>query len=169
MQTANKLILAFVTLIIGAVLIGSIATQGLAVTGKTSVVNEAIDITTARLTDAGSINTSKTFTVTNNPTSWKVNDCPLTTVVYGNSSDDYALTTDYTVDLSTGVITLVNSSAVVYGTNDTLVDYVYCGDDYMNLGWGRTLINLVSGFFAIAMLMISVGLFFSIAKDNGIF
>ena len=38
----------------------------------------------------------------------------------------------------------------------------------MNLSWGRTGINLVPGFFAIALLLVSVGLFWSIARDNGI-
>lgn len=167
--STSKLVLAFVTLIIGAVLIGSIATNGLAVTDKKSVSDEAIDISTAR--DAnGDINTSVTFTITsdNVPLSWQAADCPLSSIVYGNSSTDYTVTTDYTFATTTGVLTLVNSTAVIEGGNSTLIDYIHCGDDYMNLSWGRTLINLIAGFFAIAILLVSVGLFYDVAKDNNI-
>ena len=52
--------------------------------------------------------------------------------------------------------------------NNSLMSYTHCPDNYMNIGWGRTLINLVPGLFAIAILLASVGLFFSVAKDYGI-
>lgn len=168
--TANKLVLAFVTLIIGVVLIGSIATQGLINTQKTNVADEAISISSLRADDnSNSINTSAAnFTVTNNPTSWKSDDCPLTNFVYGNASDNYTVTTDYVIDLSKGILQVLNTTAPREGGNDTLADYTYCPDTYMNLTWGRTAVNLVAGFFAIAILLISVGLFYSVAKDVGI-
>jgi|TARA_B100001971_G_C18172395_1_gene527933 uncharacterized membrane protein len=164
MDANKKLILAFVTLILGAVLIGTIASSAIAVTDKTGVSDETLDISAARVAN-GDINESYEFTVTNNPTGWKTGDCPLTSVTYGNSSTDYTITTDYLITLATGNLTLKNTSVTVLGTNDTLIDYTYCADDYMNLGWGRTIINLVAGFFAIALLLVSVGLFYSIVKD----
>ncbi|MFW6130033.1 MAG: hypothetical protein ACOC56_02540 [Atribacterota bacterium] len=164
---ANKLILAFVSLIIGVILIGTVATNSLTVTEKTLLENEAIDISSAR-DDNGDINESVTFTVANAPTTWKINDCPLSSVTYGNSSLDYTLTTDYLITLSTGVLSLKNVTEVIEGSNNTLIDYTYCADDYMNLSWGRTMLNLIAGFFAIAILLVSLGLFYSVAKDAGI-
>jgi len=175
-SSTNKLIAAFIMLILGIVFASQAATIGQEVTTKTTIEDEAISLTTARTTDGlGDINVSVTFTIVEDPTNtWKSADCPITNVIYGNSSKDFIVTTDYTFDGATGVLTLVNSTNVrgpagaVTGSNDTLISYDYCGDDYINLTWGRTGINLVPGFFAIALLLISVGLFYSIAKENGI-
>jgi len=164
----GKLVLAFVTLLLGVVLITSIATQGLAVTDKKVISNEVEAFTP---TAEGGINTTEVHTVTNAPTGWKVDDCPLTSVTIGNASDDFTLTTDYTLTASAGTFLLLNT-AVVNGSigadNNTYVDYTYCGDDYMNIGWGRTMINLVAGFFALAILGAAIGLFYSVGKDTGI-
>lgn len=169
LNVTGKLVLAFFTLIIGVVLIGSIASNALASTDKVIVNAETIDISTSRMTGANSINVSVTHDVTNAPTSWKRQDCPLTSITYGNSSTDFALTTDYTVDTALGTITLVNSTALINSVpNSTFVDYTYCGDDYLNSSWGRTVLLLVAGFFALAILGASLGLFYSVAKDTGI-
>lgn len=166
----GKLVLAFVTLLLGVVLITSIATQGLAVTDKNAITNEAQAFT---IDDDIDVNTTAEYTVTNNPTSWKVNDCPLTSFAIKNASGGTALTltTDYLITASTGVFTLKNTSTTVGmigADNNTYVDYTYCGDDYMNIGWGRTMINLVAGFFALAILGAAIGLFYSVGKDTGI-
>ena len=52
--------------------------------------------------------------------------------------------------------------------NDTYISYAYCGDNYLNSAWGRTVLNLVAGFFALALLGIGIGTFYSIAKDANI-
>lgn len=166
----GKLVLAFVTLLLGAVLIGSLSTNILGNTDKTVIADEAIDLSSSWTPVDGSINVSSgtnNLTVTNNPTSWKVNDCPLTSVVYGNSSEDYTLDTDYTLTASSGLINVLNTTVTVEGGNATLIDYTYCANDYLNISWGRTVLNLVSGFFALAILLMSIGLFFSVAKDTG--
>lgn len=166
----GKLVLAFVTLLLGAVLIGTVATNGLAVTDKKVISNEVEAFTPV---NAGDINTTEVHTVTNAPTSWKVNDCPLTSVAIKNASGGTALTdtTDYTLTASAGTFLLKNTTttvAMIGADNNTYVDYTYCGDDYMNLTWGRTLINLVAGFFALAILGVSLGLFYSVGKDTEI-
>ena len=174
-SSTNKLIAAFIMLILGVVFASQVATIGQEVTTKSTVINESIDITDAKQ-ELGDINVSVTFPIAQDPTdTWKALDCPITSVTYGNSSKVWALTTDYTFDAATGVLTLVNSTDVRgpagapgINSNDTVISYIYCGDDYINLTWGRTGINLVPGFFAIALLLISVGLFYSIAKENGI-
>jgi len=183
MSTGMKLVFAFITLIIGVVLVGTIATQGLEVTDKKFVDGEVHDITTlyhqnvtgSFINDSG---TNSTISITNAPVStWKSVDCPLTNVVVANVSGA-ALTvdTDYTVDTAAGTIAFINTvdtNTTNFGgggalANNSYIDYNYCADDYLNSSWGRTVLNLVAGFFAIAILLASVGLFFSIAKDYGL-
>lgn len=165
----GKLILGFVTLLLGAVLITSVADNNVAVTDKRWIANEVVTTTPINITDP---NTTEVHTLANAPTAWKKTGCPLTNVAIGNSTEDFTETTDYTVDLNEGTFLIVKSSTTVGsiqgGDNSTYVDYNYCGDDYMNLSWGRSIINLVGGFFAIAILLVSVGLFFSVGKDTGI-
>ena len=174
MSVTSKLVLAFVTLLLGVVIIGVIATQQLAVTDKTAVSSEVHNVlptieTGRNTTD---INETITYTLTNAPTGWKVNDCPLTSVVITNTTGGNTLTvtTDYTLTASAGTIVFKNTTATValIGPNSTLVDYYYCPDDYMNLTWGRTVINMVPGFFALAILGASLLLFYSVAKDYDI-
>ncbi len=171
-SSAAKLIAGFVLLIIGIVLASQVAVIGTEVTGKLGQTNESIAIPTQGYDGEGSINESYVYTVINNPTSWKTEDCPLTGVSLSNSSGSaYTTTTDYVFTASTGTFTLVNTTLThnaILNDNLTYVGYIYCGDDYMNLGWGRTGINLVPGFFALALLLTSIGLFYSIAKENGI-
>ncbi len=168
LSITNKIVLAFVTLIIGVVLIGSIATQSLAVT-ETTAASETKALTIDNDID---INETEVYTVTNNPTGWKVTDCPLTNLVISNQSGTaLTVTTDYIPTLSAGTYTMVNNSdtiELIGAYNNTYVTYSYCGDDYMNLTWGRTIINLLAGFFALAILGLSVGLFYSVGKDTGI-
>ncbi|MCP3685541.1 MAG: hypothetical protein GY861_23065 [bacterium] len=166
-NTTSKLILGFVALLLGAILASQVAVQANVVTEKSRVSDEAIDISVARLA-GGDINETYPFTVTYAPSGWKMEECPLTAVTYGNSTDDYTVTTDYVMTASTGVLTLLNTTEVYQGTNDTLVDYTYCGDDYTNLAWGRTAIQVAIGLFALGVFLLAVGLFYSVAKDTGL-
>ena len=166
-MTVNKLIAAFVTLILGVALLGVVATSTEASTSKTYARNESFTIDKS----VADINTTYMYTVAQPPTSWKIDDCPLTSVVLTNSSDNTAwtVTTDYTFNLNNGTFYLLNSTAVRLSANNlTYVSYNYCADDYINIGWGRTTINLVGGFFALAILFVSLALFYSIGKDVGI-
>jgi hypothetical protein len=164
-KSTSKLILAFVTLILGIVLIQVIASTTNSITTLTGVNSEALSIAPSRTGD-GTINQSlSNFTVTNYPTSWKVNDCPIVVSRYGNASNAYTLDTDYKVYGSLGRITVLNTTTTVYGGNSTLVSYAYCKDDYLNSTFGRTSVSLIGGFFALALMLISVGLFYSVAKD----
>ena len=178
LSNIQKLMLAFVTLILGIVLVGVIATQSLAVTAKTIVYDESDALATAGCIVAADVSVNESLsacniTVTNVPTGWKATDCPLTSVtVFNTSAGTYsALTegTDYNLVAPTGIIQMLNTTDTDEGdVNTTYTNYVYCGDDYMNIGWGRSIINLVGGFFAIALLLVSVGLFYDVAKESGI-
>lgn len=167
--TTGKLIAAFVTLLIGAVLIGSIATEGQAKTTYSREVDEGVAVTW----HASTVNSSTDFRVAKYPTTWEIADCPLTTLsMKAGNGTPMTLTTDYTVtSYVTGQFRLVNNSntyAAIPKTNTTLVSYNYCADDYMNSTWGRTVLNLVPGFFALAILGASLLLFYSVAKDYDI-
>lgn len=165
---ANKLILAFVALLVGVILIGSLATEATDKTEKTILEGETLSTVGSCADDTG-LNPGVNLTITNYPSSWKSTDCPIEDFSITNSSGDALTeTTDYTFTASTGVVNLENTSTTVdicSFDNVSLVNYTYCGDNYMNLSWGRSVINNVAGFFAIALLLTSVGLFYSVAKD----
>lgn len=167
----SKLILAFTMLIIGIVLITPLATQGNAVTDKKGITDESISIASAVL-NPKDINSSVNFTVANVPATWKTEDCPLSSVVVTNGSGTTLTSaTDYILTASEGRIAFLNTTEtqnIATSDNSTLVDYVYCGDDYVNVSWGRTSIDVVMGLFAIAVLGVSLFLFFDLARDAGL-
>lgn len=182
-NATSKLILAFVVLIVGLALIGSVANNTNSVTDKTGVSAETLDISSARLGTGScpmSIDPTVALSLTNSPTGWKTADCPITNFVMLNQTGETAtVTTDYVLFASNGTLLLKNTTAWVLpncsatgtGTetsNTTILSYIYCQDEYVNIAWGRTILDLVAGFFALALLGISVGLFYGVAKDAGI-
>lgn len=169
LDNTSKILLAFITLLLGIILIGSISTETLDKV-STEVKTETVNLAPARLS-GGALNTTYPFTLDTHP-SWRADssECIPTTIGYKNQTGDaMTVTTNYVFTSSTGLLTVTNLPALNdTGSNTTTASYAYCPDDYLNLSWGRTLLNLISGFFAIALLLISVGLFYSVAKDNGI-
>jgi len=171
-SSTNKLIAAFVLLILGIVFISQVAVIGSGVTTRIGIAGE----TQALTTNTSDLNTSgmeaSSYQITKSPTGWKSDDCPITNFVIKNSSGSALVEdTDYDIAAANGTWRLIRTDltkTTLYPANVSYAYYEYCGDDYMNLTWGRIGINLVPGFFAIAMLLISVGLFYSIAKENGI-
>ena len=160
----NKLILAFVILIVGVVLISPLASSVWDITSKTSTT-DTIDVSSARL-PGNNIDNTVTFTVSNPPIS---DECPLTDYSISNSSTTFIETTDYVFTASDGTFILENSTNWIDNPeNATLVTYVYCSDGYIYSGWGNTILNLVPGFFALAILLVSVALFYSISREIGI-
>jgi len=167
-QGSSKWILAAVFLIIAAILAAQLPAAGVDRYTKTAVTDEVIDISSTRM-PGGGINASITLTIANPPTSWKVTECPIAGVVYSNSTSNFAVTTDYTLAATTGVLTLVNSTAMYANPeNSTLIDYTYCSDDYVTLAWGRTAIQLTYGFFALGAFGIALTLMYSIWKESGL-
>ena len=176
-NSVTKLILGFLVLIVGLSLIGTVAQQSNSAIDKLGIANETFDIAAARLADgcgAGSINATYPFTIANYPTGWKIADCPIESVVIKNQTLNTAtVTTDYLFFSNNGTFYLLNTTTFT-GTdcassgNITTADYLYCPDTYINVAWGRSVLTLVSGFFALALLGVAVGLFYSVAKDFGI-
>lgn len=180
-NSAILIIIAFFTLILGVSLLTAIASQEQAVVSKTSTANETVNFRTCRGEDILINDTGCNLTLTNAPTGWKLLDtddpCPLTSLVMRNcTADTLTVSTDYIITLGTGIVELRNTSDVTCGGldvtlplgNNTFVDYKYCPDDYLTQSWQRSLLDVVVGFFAIALMVISVGLFYSIARREGI-
>jgi hypothetical protein len=171
LSTIQKLLLAFITLIIGLVLVGSVATSTGGLTSYNSITGE----TQALKTNGTDLNTTgmtgATYTIANYPTSWKVDQCPITSFTIKNSSGSALVAdTDYTFTASSGQFVLLRTDltkATLYPSNVSYQSYAYCPDDYV-LSWGGTVLNLVPGFFALAILIFSVGMFYSLARDAGI-
>ena len=168
-SSVYKLVAAFTLLIIGVVLLSTVAGLTNDVTEKVRVTNESTDVSSAWL-NATNVNSSIVFTLDNNPTGWRITDCPVGGVVFRNSTgDEMTITTDYLITTSAGTFTLKNTTATQNLTsNTTYTDYNYCGTGYLTQGWNRSVLDLVPGFFALAILGISLLLFYSIAKDEGI-
>lgn len=174
-RNIGLLIAAFVLIIVGASLIGVIATEEQIVTTKTIVSNETHNVlpTIATGRNATEINETITYTLTNAPTGWKLYDCPITTFTLTNSSGtEFTDTTDYIVNLTAGTLTLVDSATALVTltvtNNNTYATYGYCADGYMNAGWGRSVLDLVPGFFALAVMGIGIALFYGVMKNEGL-
>lgn len=136
-----------------------IFTQQSAMTTKNTVADEAIDISTAR-NSSGDVDLSRSnFTVANAPSGWKVTECPLTSVVYGNATEDWVLATDYNVYADSGIIQVLNSSNTVtdQNGNSTFVDYTYCLDGYNTSGGSRSIAGLIGLFTALALVAFVIG------------
>lgn len=167
MGYTSRILLGFVALLIGVLLLSQIATESNGTVSKGGVVN---DSTTFVINGAGtSVNTTREYTLgTLGETSV---DCPITNFVLAasNATTEWTDVTDYVVDLDAGTFTLKNTSATwaeVLTSNVTLADYNYCDAGYMQLGWGRTMLNLTPGFFALALLLVAVALFYGIYRDT---
>ena len=168
------LISVFVALIIGVVLIGPASEQILDVTGLTSN-GETQYIVMINSTD---VNETYEYTLTNAPSlgPWQYgapgdssDGCPITNFVMTNGTGEVLTdATDYTVDLEAGTYTMGNTSNTVnLADNTTTIAYSSCGDDYQS-GWGATMLTLIPGFFALAVLLVVAFLIFDILKREGI-
>lgn len=179
-SSAILLITAFFTLILGVVLLTSIAESEQGLVTKDSTENESITFAQCRDAEMTINDTGCNKTLTNAPTGWKLDDdkdaCPLTAFTLKNcTGDTLTIATHYTVGLSTGVVEMRNVTNticnVTSGTlleNNTFAGYSYCPDDYLTQSWNRTLMDVVVGFFGLALMIISVGLFYMIARKEGI-
>jgi hypothetical protein len=177
---------AFVALLIGVVLIGTIASSTNAVTKKTIASAETANLYSNgcwHLSSGveqvnGTTDADCNITVTNAPTGWRTESaegCGIGSVVVTNSSGNtFTLNTDYLVFPYSGIIQMLNTSRTSSGAsglgalNTTIVYYNYCRTDYVNSGFGRSATDLIAGFFALSLLVISVGLFYQVLKNEGL-
>ena len=161
--SVGQIVVFFMGIIISVAFLPQIFDTQNLMTDKQAIVDEAIDISPARLAN-GDINETYEFTVTNAPDGWKTTECPLESVVYGNSSDDYTVTTDYLITASSGVLTVVNTTVTVEGGNNTVIDYAYCADGYNTSSGARGVAGII-GLFAV-MILLGFGIFY--LRESGV-
>jgi hypothetical protein len=139
-------------------------------TNRVTVINERIDISTARITGGG-INESKELSIANIPKSWKlsVTEClPGKTgngfILKNQSGNTLATTTDYIV-YDKGNLTLKNVLNLNRSSfNSTNVSYYYCSDNYVPGSSNQSILSLIVLFFTIAIL-ITVVVYFLKSKS----
>jgi len=171
------LVLGFVFLILGSALIPVIASNTNERTNLNLAVGENHNVTTGfniTLSQVNESDSGSNFTITNAPTGWEVTGCPITSFSLQNDSTVYTSGTDYNFYPTTGLVQMLNTTTTD-GNNDTkvpngnlFVRYNYCGDGYINSSWGRTVLDLISGFFALALLGGSLYMFYSVFRETGI-
>ena len=161
-----------IAVLIGVILVQIVADQTVAKT-QLLAITDTIDVNSAVVGTTNRTKQSVIFTVTNPPTTWRQDLCPLTSVTIKNvSGATLAETTGWVMDKSAGKFYMVNGSVAWTSfsgaTNTTTVSYTYCPDEYINEGWQRTVLNLVPGFFVLAILMGVAFVIFYIMKKEGI-
>lgn len=171
-STISILIGGAIVAILVCALITSLAEESLKRTTTTLITSELHNVlpTIATGKNNSNVNATITYTLTNAPTGWKVQDCPITSFVLKNSSGtSFTVTTDYVLTASAGTYTLVDSATALANlgiNNNTYATYNYCANDYLNSSWGRTLLNLTPGLIAIALLVAMVGVAYMLLQGK---
>lgn len=167
-KSVMMLVGAFVAIIIGISLLGVIASEGNKITDINNISGETVDYSSAREDGTGLIEPNN-FTIANPPTTWRTTQCPIEGFVLYNSSGVLTDSVDYTFTASSGVIAFENTDNVNgSASNTTSATYQYCSGAYLTQGWTRTIIDLVPGFFALGLLGVGVGLFYSVGSREGV-
>jgi hypothetical protein len=187
MSATNKLIMAFVTLLIGVILLSVMAQQSLVVTDSTAfgyatgptIVrwgpdNNVNDTFRWYMNNTGAVATSIVENVevgcggidTSNTYMFNGTTAAPGTNLGLSGAGNWTLTCSTTFGQT--YITYVNSTGMVDNIGNTTAFYVkYYPMSYLTQGWNRTILNLTPGFFALALLAVSLALFYSIARDYG--
>jgi len=186
-QSVSMVILAFLTLIIGVSLLVTASGEIANVAQTVNVQNETLDISDAvELTGAGVgfYNFSFANLTGDGTTTSEFDEASGCVTAISNASGAAAgsyltVTTDYiaycnptTAGQGRGVFHFTNTTKVqnfanVSTANLTNISYRYITANYLKTRWNRTVLNLVPGFFAIALLIVSVGMFYAVAKREG--
>jgi hypothetical protein len=170
------LIVGFLAVLIGTVIITESSQEVVKITDRLSATQN-LDLNALGCYDItlGQVNESSAncnITLTYAPTGWKSGgECPLTTLIAKNKTGETTLTlnTDYFVNLDTGLIGFKNTTTTNMTNlgNVSVVTYKYCGDGHQS-GWGATMLNMVPGFVALAILMAVAFLIVWILKREGV-
>jgi hypothetical protein len=162
-KSVGILLLTAVAIIVGLVMLtgtGGIASLTAGADNKISVVNESIDISAARLAD-NAINETYYFypeyAATN--TGWRAayDECDvLTLTVTDGEGNELADPTDYVYVYELGRLRFEDDSTALDATNDTLVSYSYCGDNYVGGSANQNILNIVLLMAAVAIIVVAI-------------
>jgi hypothetical protein len=172
-NSTMRIIFAAVAVILGlALLSGSIAPQVNSATSL-SFANESFNYSSAFVNSTYGLNTSvasMNYTEVRAPTGWELNGgCPNPLIAVGNSTGTWTNATDYNYYPLTGQVQLLNTTKTINGGNISLVQYNYCGSNYVTGSFSQTTLNLVPGFFALALMAVGIWLFYGLYRDLNIF
>jgi len=155
--TLGAIIILVSGVLVAMAMLPTIANNQVLMTDKQTIQNELVNLTVEGFFgDKGEINlTNGSYLAAKAPTpsDWQWGDtCPIESVAFGNASTNYTLTTDYAINLTNGNLTLVNSTAVITGGNDTYLYYKYCDDGYLTDSGSRGVAELILIGAALALL-----------------
>lgn len=169
------IIFGFVAILLGCILVNIIAEQTQKSTTLTTAT-ETINIAGARAYPSinDDINSSFKFHLAygcQESTSWKhdvTGTCQNIALITNATGAALTESTDFLdndtnsvcTGQSAGDLTFINSSTMITslssGLNTTQVTYGYCDSGFVNVGWGRTILNLVPGFYVLGILGVAI-------------
>lgn len=142
----------FLTIVVGVALLTTLADRQSIITNDIDIINETLTVNVTGFQNATDINTSMPFSLTNE--NWTTGS-----VLVYNASNGAVLTatTHYNVDYIGYTINFTNATYLTWTvTNDSLVNYSYYHNDYIDDTTSRTLMSLIPLFFVIGILMFIV-------------
>lgn len=121
---------------------------------------DTIDTTAAKLGEDYNV-TVNLGPVANVPTGWKIEECPLSGITVTNATGTaLTVTTDYTLNVTTGVLNVLNTTATrnAFGpNNNSIVTYSFCEDGYNKDSGSRGIAGTIGLFAVIALFIIVAG------------
>lgn len=156
------------------ILAGNYSVSALGVVSNASVTNwNAVTMNYTYTYNGGQVNASSSncdLTVGTTLTRNQVLDCPLTSFVLTNNTGTVLTKdTDYSFTGSTGLLEMLNTTTTNSTKMGALVyySYDYCGSNYVS-GWGKTMLNMIPGFFALAVLLGVAFVIFYVLRKEGV-
>lgn len=166
-RSVGLVVLVAVTILFGIIAIGVIADQ---LNSKTSLITKTTSITIPRYANM----TVRGTNIWLNDTifaGWRAEhpECEVATIIlYNQTGEIMTDPTDYVFVIDIGRLRLQNTENLNTSTsNTTNVKYTYCPDDYIT-GWPQTVLNLIPGFFAIALIGAGLFLLWKAAEAEGL-
>lgn len=170
-----------IAVLIGVVLISIIASESQKVTTLT-LVTESVNLASNGLRNStnnisglnGWANESYTLKKAYAASDWRSedSDCTLPTpLFFGNATATvgvFVKDTDYQFFANNGTIRMIPMTTTEKAGNLTTITYQYCSNEYLESSWGRTVLNMTPGFFALAILMGAAFVIFYILRKEGV-
>ena len=182
-STLAIILAASVVLILGIMFIGILAESTLESTGTVAYTN-TFSIAPARLVLGTLDPTVKLYLSPGNISqpsfgTWRseFSECNIgltSFALYNQTGTKMSEGTDYELvadGATRGYITLYNLlslNTTAGASNTTTVIYSTCPAEYVSTGWARTILNLVPGFFALALLIGVAFLIFFVLRREGV-
>lgn len=106
--------------------------------------------------DGSDINTTYVYELEYGDTQYDNDEAIKNLVIENDSGTEFVEDTDYTANLTAGTFQLKNTTTT-YNSDYAIAEYDYQDKSYLNTGLSRTLVGLIVGFFALAILAMVIG------------